>query len=387
MKLSQPKSARTINKARVLGVLRKNENLSKADLARILGLNKVSVGEIVDSLIEDHFVEETGKIESSNGRRPTALRLVSNSAFVLSVDIGRRNTTVSLCDLKAQPIKFERMPTKCDVKVEEFCVSIIKSCVRVMKLVDSSQVLGVGISVGGRISFDNTTILECPYLPWKNIPICEAFSQVLKIKAIVSNSTASLITAERFVSSEGSLLEGSILGNTLQEGSSHEKSLLESSGPIMYLDWGDGFKLAFVEDGKVFGSCNNFAHLKVSQTGLCWCGEIGCLEACASAWALSNNMDSHLKDLWPVVDEEVLSYLGKALNIASQVSGSSKVIIGGEGSTIDDTHLKTLRSFCKGLEIERSNLGDKANMISAAETALDNWFYMTTLLEEVKDLL
>lgn len=367
MKLSQPKSARTINKARVLVALRKNENLSKADLARILGLNKVSVGEIVDSLIEEHFVEETGKIESSNGRRPTALHLVPSTAFVLSVDIGRRNTTVSLCDLKAGPIKFERMPTKTDITVEEFCVSIIKSCMRVMKLVDVSKVLGVGISVDGRISSDSSTILECPYLPWKNIPICEALSQVLKIQTIVSNSTKSLVTAEHFVSSES--------------------SSLKSSSPIMYLDWGDGFKLAFVEEGRVFGSCNNFGHLKVSQTGLCWCGEIGCLEACASAWALSNNMDAHLKDLWPVVDEEVLSYLGKALNIASQVVGASKVIIGGEGSTIDDSHLKMLRTFCKDLEIERSNLGDKANMIAAAETALDNWFYMTTLLEEVKDLL
>ncbi len=367
MKLSQPKSARAINKARVLGALRKSDNLSKANLARILGLNKVSVGEIVDSLVEEHFVEEIGKLESTNGRRPTALRLVSSAAFVLSVDIGRRNTTVSLCDLKAQPIKFERMPTNGDVKVEEFCVSIIKSCMRVMKLVPSSQVLGVGISVGGRISSDNSVILECPYLPWKNIPICEAFSQVLKIKTTVSNSTTALVTAERFVSGKS--------------------ALPERIGPVMYLDWGDGFRLAFVEDGRVFGSCNDFGHLKVSQTGLCWCGEIGCLESCASAWALSNNMEAHLKDLWTKVDEEVLSYLGKALNIASQVVGSSKVIIGGEGSTIDESHLKTLRSFCKNLEIERSNLGDKANMIAGAEIALDNWFYKTTLLEEVKDLL
>ena len=76
MKLSQPKSARSINTARVLSSLRLGENLSKAELARLLELNKVSVGEIVDSLLANGFVEELGKMEAVNGRKPTALKLV-----------------------------------------------------------------------------------------------------------------------------------------------------------------------------------------------------------------------------------------------------------------------------------------------------------------------
>ena len=56
MKLSQPKSARTINTARVLGCLRTHKNLSKAETARVLDLNKVSTGEIVDDLISEGLV-------------------------------------------------------------------------------------------------------------------------------------------------------------------------------------------------------------------------------------------------------------------------------------------------------------------------------------------
>ena len=67
MKLSQPKAARTINSARVFGCLRTHENLSKAEIARILDLNKVSTGEIVDDLIRQGLVEETGKMESASG--------------------------------------------------------------------------------------------------------------------------------------------------------------------------------------------------------------------------------------------------------------------------------------------------------------------------------
>ena len=367
MKLSQPKSARAINTARVLGALRLGENLSKAELARILDLNKVSVGEIVDSLLEDGYVEELGKMDSSNGRKPTALRLVPSARYVLSVDIGRRNTSIALCDMTAGVVKFERIPTVVDVKVEEFCVGIIKSCIRVMKLVDPQRILGVGVTVGGRVDSNVGTIVECPYLPWRNVPLADAFSQVMKLKAFVGNSTASLVSAERFAS--------------------HGRGLFDSVGPVMYLDWSDGLNLAFVEDGRVFGDCNGFGHLKVSSTGLCWCGEIGCLEASASAWALSNSMDAHLRDLWDKVDDDVLSSLSRALVLSSQVVGSSKAIIGGEGSSIPDERLEALRGMCGGLSIERSNLGDKANMVAAAESALDSWVYMTSLLEDFKGLL
>ena len=111
MKLSQPKAARTINSARVFGCLRTHENLSKAEIARILDLNKVSTGEIVDDLIRQGLVEETGKMESANGRRPICLSIVADAKYVLSVDIGSRNTTVALCNLLSQPVHFERIPT------------------------------------------------------------------------------------------------------------------------------------------------------------------------------------------------------------------------------------------------------------------------------------
>lgn len=366
MKLSQPKGARSINTARVLGAVRRDENLSKAELARVLDLNKVSVGEIVDALIKDGFIEEVGKLESANGRKATALRLISDASFVLSVDIESRNTTVALCDLKANPIRFERIPTKTDVKVEEFCVGIIKSCIRVMKLVGADKLLGAGITVAGRISEDFGTILECPYLPWKNIPLASAFSQVLKIKAWIRNSTAALVLAERFVASS---------------------DLLASSGPVMYLNWGDNVNLAFVQDGRVFGDYNGFGHIKMAQTGLCWCGEIGCLETIVSAWALSNNREDHLVSLWGSVSQEALVALGKGLSLAAKITGSTKVIIGGEGSTIPESYKIFLEKCCPELLFEVSRLGERANMIAAAEVALDECIYLTSLLEEVKSVL
>lgn len=368
MKLSQPKSARTINSARVFGCLRTHENLSKAEIARILDLNKVSTGEIVDDLIKQGLVAETGKMESSNGRRPTCLEIVADAKYVLSVDIGSRNTTVALCNLLSQPVHFERIPTNKEAeKVEAFCVEIIKSCMRVIKLVEREKIIGAGIAVGGRISADGRTIVSCPYLPWKDIPIVEAFEQVMKMRATCRNSTYALVDAERYAS--------------------YGTSLLSSAAPIIYIEWGNTLSMALVCEDRVFGEGNGFAHLKVSPTGLCSCGQIGCLEANVSAWALSGNMDVHLKDLWSKMEKDTLQNMANAIAMTVQITGSDKVVISGEGATITDYCLRELAKLCPDIEIWRSNLGEKANIMAAAEVALDKWVYMTSMLAKMKTWL
>ena len=368
MRLSQPKAARTINTARVLGALRTQKNLSKAEIARILNLNKVSTGEIVDDLISSGLVVETGKMESANGRRPTCLSLVPDAKYVLSVDIGSRNTTVALCNMLSEPVHFERIPTNTKAsKVEEFCVEIIKSCIRVIRLADQSKIAGAGVSVGGKVSEDGRTIVHCPYLVWPNIPIADALEQVLKIRTVARNSTYALVDAERYAA--------------------FGTDLLVSDEPVIYIEWGDSVSMALVCGDRVFGGSNSFAHLKVSPTGLCSCGKIGCLEANVSAWALSGNMDVHLKEIWDKVDDSALQAMSNAIDMTVQITGSEKVVIGGEGATITENCLAKLRKLCPGMIIERSMLGERANSMAAAEIALDKWVYMTSMLEKVADWL
>ena len=368
VKLSQPKSARTINNARILGCLRTHDNVSKAEIARILDLNKVSTGEIVDDLIEQGRVRESGKMESSNGRRPTCLEIVYDAKYVLAVDIGSKFITVALCDMLGQVKHFERIPTNTSVKkVEEFIADLIKSCIRVTRLVESSKIIGAGVAVGGKVSPDGSEIVSCSYLPWKNIPIAQAFEQIMKIKAVACNSTCALVAAERITNPEA--------------------DLLASEDPIIYIEWGDSVSMVQVYEGKAFGTDNNFAHLKVANTGLCTCGQIGCLASIASAWAIGGNNDVHLRDLWEKVGSEVINAMASAINTVCQITGSKKAIISGEGATITDACLKALQKACPNVQVAKSNLGDKANLTSAAELALDRWVYMSSMLEKVKNWL
>ena len=106
-----------------------------------------------------------------------------------------------------------------------------------------------------------------------------------------------------------------------------------------------------------------------------------------SAWALSGNNDAHLKDLWDRVGGEALQCMANAISMTVQITGSEKVVISGEGATITDSCLAELRRLCPGMAILRSALGEKANIMAAAEIALDKWVYLTSMLEKMRSWL
>lgn len=362
MKLSQPKSARVINTSRVLCTLRREGSLSKTDLARALDLNKVSTGEIVDDLLAKGLLCETGKVKTENGRCPTNVEIVKDARYVLCVDIGSKNVTVALCNLLGEIVKIERIPTMTEDTVEQFCVGLIKSCLRTMKLVDQTKIMGIGVAVAGRISIDQKVIISCHYLPWKNIAIADVLKNNLHIETSVFSTSEALVCAEKI----------------------YCESSMVSSQPLMYLDWGDHISMAVVVDGKVVINNCDFGHVRVASTGICVCGEIGCLETICATWALSQDKEARLKNLWDKIPENCLPAMAKALTIASQVTGSSRVIVSGEGATIPNEGLKYLQDTCSKLSIERSALGEKANILGCAEFTLDLYFYQRTMLDEMK---
>ncbi len=354
MKLSQPKSARIINTCRVLNELRRNTKLSKSELARILDLNKVSTGEIVSALINQGIVRETGKLEVTNGRRPTTLEIIKDSRFVLCVDIGSCFITTALCNLAGETVKLERIPCNTDGSEEEFCAQIIKSCVRSAKLVEDDRILGIGITVSGKISLDEKTVLSCPYLPWQNIAIVDAFEKSLNLETVVSSSVSALVAAEK---------------------TKNAKALV-SSQPVLYLDWGDHISLAIISSMKIAGVNVDFGRIPVSGTKT--------LEDYCASWAIRSQGTEKLKNLWDDIPEEALEYMAKALIVAQRVTGNEKVILGGESSTIDMSCLGRIRRECPKLIIEKSSLGEKANIVAAAESALDRFFYQSGVLDEVR---
>src|ERR1700682_5783389 len=95
--VASSETARDINRRVILNLIRTRQPISRADLARVSGLQRSTISLIVEGLIEDSWVLEgpTGRLP--RGRRPTFLRL-NDDRVIIGVDIRPTQTTVALAD-------------------------------------------------------------------------------------------------------------------------------------------------------------------------------------------------------------------------------------------------------------------------------------------------
>lgn len=82
-----PSSVRAVNRSIMLQLIRCRQPVSRADLARLTGIFRSSVSDIVDELIEDNLVAEQRAVPSQRGRVPMSLRLNDAGYPVVGLNI------------------------------------------------------------------------------------------------------------------------------------------------------------------------------------------------------------------------------------------------------------------------------------------------------------
>src|ERR1700722_13659437 len=130
IQVASSEGVRDINRRAVLNLVRTKQPISRADLARISGLQRSTISLIVEDLIEGHWVLEgpTGRLP--RGRRPTFLRL-NDDRVIIGVDIRPLQITVALADVNGKFTSQEVMPTPADPKTAvEGVIERIERCLR-----------------------------------------------------------------------------------------------------------------------------------------------------------------------------------------------------------------------------------------------------------------
>ncbi len=92
------KMPREINRNLVFNLIRIHQPLSRADLARISGLQRSTISLIVDVLIRQRWISEGSTVSLPRGRSPTVLHL-NNQRAVIALDIQPSEISVAAIDL------------------------------------------------------------------------------------------------------------------------------------------------------------------------------------------------------------------------------------------------------------------------------------------------
>ena len=100
---------RKLNTAVILDVMRRYAPVSRAELAARTGLNRSTVSIIVNSLIEEGFVQETDLQNSKVGRPGMLVVLNPKGGFAIGVEIGVDFISVILTDFVANVLWQQRV--------------------------------------------------------------------------------------------------------------------------------------------------------------------------------------------------------------------------------------------------------------------------------------
>jgi predicted NBD/HSP70 family sugar kinase len=251
--------AREINRRIVLNLIRTRQPLSRADLARVSGLQRSTISLIVEELVQEHWVIEgpTGRLP--RGRRPTFLRL-NEDRVIIGVDIRPIQTTVALSDVNGHFTTQSTIPTPSDPQVA--VAEIVKKIEPIVLACKEKKIEGIGISLPGRFNMSSDRLVFAPNLKWPEFNLREPIHAATGIEVEMENAANACVLASVWFDHLGS---SNLVVVTVSEG----------IGTGIFLN------------GRLVrgwnGMAGEFGHVPLEPAGpLCGCGSRGCWEVFAS---------------------------------------------------------------------------------------------------------
>jgi N-acetylglucosamine repressor len=255
-------TSREINSRIVLDLVRAHQPISRADLARKMGVRRGTITLIVNDLLKRRAVFEGATGEAVRGRKPTFLYIDSRRRAVIAADIRASETFVMLSDLLGRPLTgVVTFPTSPDVKLlVKTLASRIKALLAECPTIDACE--GIGVVVPGMVEHSTMKILHAPTLGWHNVALREPLAAATGLPVQVENSGRACAVAQLWA----------LRGNA------------PPPGDLVFISVSDGIGVGVIIHGELLRGRHNiageFGHVPLSLEGpRCSCGANGCWEA------------------------------------------------------------------------------------------------------------
>ena len=388
-------SIRKVNTSLVLNALRLHAPISRAELANITKLNRSTISNIVNILIEDGLVLELDAMESKIGRPGIALALRPEGGAVIGVEIGVGFTSVILTDFVANILWREWVdcsPTKPQIEIIAEAEGLIDQAISFAEE-KHLRALGIGLGVPGLVNVQKGELLFAPNLSWRDVPLRLMWNQRFHLPLYIEN--------EANLGALGEYYFG--VGRDVDN--------------FIFLSSGVGLGGGVIIDGKLFKGGRGFAgeigHIQRDPQGeMCGCGRRGCWETQVGPRAvlqrvrrsieadpgnmLAKYVNGDLKNLTfnQVVDcalqgdqlcrsalEEVGRNLGTGIADLANIFNPQMVVIGGTFSYAREIILpvientisnETLTAVKEELSVKFSEHGADACVLGAIAVVLDD---------------
>lgn len=388
---------RSYNMKKVRSILRDQESCSRIELSAKANLDKKTITNIINEMLENGEVKVVSKSNSGVGRPKENLALNGSFCYNIGLDIGGTHISGVILDytgkvICSHNIDIESMNS--DILMQ-LCKLIIDELLRKSGFT-IDEIDKIGLAFPGYVdSKTGEAKLAENIQGWRNLPLAKLFNDKYGKEILVDDCSRLMALAE------------------LRYGAG------KNVNDFIVFDLGLGIGCGIVINGQVFcgsmGMSGEVGHTIVKVDGPpCTCGRNGCIESIASGWALSNFavelLDNNLSPMLyeatnkntkkPTVKEiivaakigdekcyELLRNAGRyiAIGIINSISilNPSKIIVGGrliQGNDItfreivNTVEKEAIPEMIKDITIEASKLGSLATAVGAATLCMEDYF-------------
>ena len=357
----------------IFRAIRDTGSVSRAQLAKITGMTKPGVTNIVDELLERGLLSQGAEESRQNRGRPgVQLRINALATSIIVIELRAFHTSVVAFDLLGQEFYRERATTVYNLTPEERITEVQPMLERAIQSASrqAARIARIIVVVPGIV--DAETKITSSSLNWEKLELLQHIKNVVPASVPVEVNTVAKLAAlaeYRYI----------VRAN-------------KTSKQLLHLELGITPGVGIVQNGELQLGANlsmgNIAHISINQHGkLCRCGKIGCIETEIGFKVLIENTCPDLVKDWGKDSEYYLSEIIKraesgdqevakgidliAESIATTLSflipvlDPDRVVLGGYAVRISDFLIPRLKYH---LERKNKNVGTFSLEVSPLDT-------------------
>lgn len=255
-------TSRSINRQIALTLVRTRQPISRADLARLMGVRRGAVSLIINELIAEGLIFEGATGEAQRGRKPTFLYIDSRRRSIVAVDVRVSRTFLMATDRVGRPLQgVMSFPTP---RTPKQLVADLSR--RIKRLLADHPELGtcegIGLAVPGMVDRYTGKLLNAPTLDWHDVDLKTPLALATGVPVYVENSGRACALAQIWNIGDAE----------------------RASGDLVFISVSDGVGVGVLINGEMLRGSHSvageFGHVPISIDGpRCFCGATGCWEA------------------------------------------------------------------------------------------------------------
>ncbi len=178
---------RGINRSAILDIIRRKGPIARSDIVETLQVSLMTVIRIVDELIAEDMVKDSGVKEWTGGRRRPLLEFNSQGHVIIGVDLNESRIYGAVADLAGNIYTEITVPHHTSGSESyELLVQTIDGLLAYAKTT-GKNILGIGVGALGITYYDEGVVHWAPTIEWRDFPLKENLHKRFNLPIILDN--------------------------------------------------------------------------------------------------------------------------------------------------------------------------------------------------------